>query len=193
MEVMEHLLESSTEIGKVLDVIEDIAAQTNLLALNATIEAASAGEAGKGFAVVANEVKELARQTGAATEEISTQVREIQESTNSAVMAIDAISQVITEVDQISRSITAAVEEQSATASEISYSVVDSSTSAREIGRRAAEVSEGVKEASRYMERVKGMTRGIADRATESKASSNSLSILARDLRNLVSKFKIDD
>lgn len=86
-ELMKHLETASQSIDKVLDVINDIADQTNLLALNATIEAASAGEAGKGFAVVANEVKELAKQTAQATEEISAQIVDMQHRTKESVVA----------------------------------------------------------------------------------------------------------
>src|SRR6185369_12057360 len=80
---------SSVEIGEVIKVITSIAAQTNLLALNATIEAARAGEAGKGFAVVANEVKELAKQTAEATEDISHKIGAIQNDTQEAVTAVE--------------------------------------------------------------------------------------------------------
>src|SRR5213592_4681039 len=94
--------ESSAEIGKVIEVITSIAEQTNLLALNATIEAARAGEAGKGFAVVANEVKELAKQTATATEEISRKIEAIQGDTKGAVEAIGHITKIITRVNGIS-------------------------------------------------------------------------------------------
>jgi methyl-accepting chemotaxis protein len=93
--------ESSLEIGNVIKVITSIAQQTNLLALNATIEAARAGEAGKGFAVVANEVKELAKETAKATEEISLKIAAIQSDTQGAVEAIDQISTVINQINDI--------------------------------------------------------------------------------------------
>ena len=99
-DLMERLGVSSKEIGKVIEVINDIADQTNLLALNATIEAASAGEAGKGFAVVANEVKELAKQTAQATDQIGRQIEEMQNNTGNAVAAIEDITKIIEEIKQ---------------------------------------------------------------------------------------------
>ena len=112
-ELVGKLGDSSTEIGKVLKVITSIAEQTNLLALNATIEAARAGEAGKGFAVVANEVKELAKETARATEDIARKIAAIQTDTTSAVHAIGEISDVIGQINDIQNTIASAVEEQS--------------------------------------------------------------------------------
>jgi methyl-accepting chemotaxis protein len=115
--------ESSAEIGQVIKVITSIAQKTDLLALNATVEAARAGEVGAGFAVVANAVKELAKQTAAATEDISRKIEAIQADAKGAVEAIGSISGVIGQVNNISGTIATAVEEQSATTSEMSRSV----------------------------------------------------------------------
>ena len=125
-ETVSKLGTSSQEIGDVIKVIRSIAQQTNLLALNATIEAARAGDAGRGFAVVANEVKELAKQTAKATEDITLKISAIQEDTSSAVDSIADISESIEKLNSISGIIAASVEEQTATTNEISRVVIDS-------------------------------------------------------------------
>lgn len=141
-ETVNQLGRSAQEVGKVVEVITSIAAQTNLLALNATIEAASAGEAGKGFAVVANEVKELAKRTASATEEIRSQVAGMQSNTQQAIQVISEIVTIIGEVNAISSTIAVAVEEQTATTNEIARNV-------SEVARGAGEVSQNVQEAAR--------------------------------------------
>ena len=125
--------ESSAEVGQVIKVITAIAQQTNLLALNATIEAARAGEAGKGFAVVANEVKELAKGTAKATEDISRKIEAIQTDTQAAVAAIASISSVINQVNDISTTIATAVEQQNATTNEMVRNVSEASRGSSEI------------------------------------------------------------
>lgn len=134
--------ESGAEIGKVIKVITSIAQQTNLLALNATIEAARAGEAGKGFAVVANEVKELAKETAKATEEISRKIEAIQSDTQSAVRAIGDIGAIINQINDIQNTIASSVEEQTATANEISRNVADAARGSTEIAKNITGVAQ---------------------------------------------------
>jgi methyl-accepting chemotaxis protein len=171
--------DSSTEIGNVIKVITSIAQQTNLLALNATIEAARAGEAGKGFAVVANEVKELAKQTARATEDISRKVEAIQTDSKAAVDAIASISKVIHQISAISGTIAAAVEEQDATTNEMSRNVSEAAHGSQKITGNIAGVAEA----------AQGTSRGAVDIQKESQQLVETSSQLHR----LVGQFKIND
>ena len=167
--------ESSVEIGKVIKVITSIAQQTNLLALNATIEAARAGEAGKGFAVVANEVKELAKETAKATEEIGQKIEAIQSDTKGAVQAIGEISGIINQINDISNNIASAVEEQTVTTNEIG----------RNVGEAAKGTSEIAKNIGGVAVAAQNTTRGAADM----QKAAQSLSGMAAQLQGLVAKF----
>ncbi len=129
------LNEAAESIGQVIQIISDIAEQTNLLALNATIESARAGEAGKGFAVVASEVKNLATQTGKATEEISQKIDEIQNETGAAAEAVLDIGKTIRKIDELTAAVAAAVEEQGAATSEIARNVEEAALGASEVAR----------------------------------------------------------
>ncbi|EKD26980.1 MAG: hypothetical protein ACD_79C00945G0001, partial [uncultured bacterium] len=182
---------SSLEIGKVLDTINDIADQTNLLALNATIEAASAGDAGKGFAVVANEVKELAKQTAIATEEIGTLIEQMQTNTTGAVEAIGKISKIIEEVNNITHTIASAVEEQSATTSEIASNVENTSTAARESSKNIGEASTGAGEISTNVQGMNIAAQEIVTGAEQTRSAAEHLSLMATEIKTIVSKFKI--
>ncbi len=145
-ETIAKLGTSSNEIGAVIKVITGIAQQTNLLALNATIEAARAGEVGKGFAVVANEVKELAKETARATEDISGRIEAIQSSSKGATDAIAEISMIIGQISEIQTTIASAVEEQSVTTSDIARNVAEASHGVAEITHNIASVAETAKQ-----------------------------------------------
>jgi methyl-accepting chemotaxis protein len=190
-DLMERLGVSSKEIGKVIDVINDIADQTNLLALNATIEAASAGEAGKGFAVVANEVKELAKQTAQATDQISKQIEEMQSSTGSAVTAIEEITKIIEEINSISHTIVSAVEEQTATINEIAKNVGGASQAATEIAKNVGESAKGLSEVSSNIQGVNKAATDTAGGVQNIKQSSQDLAKLAAGLQKIVEQFKV--
>ena len=178
-QIVGKLGDSSTEIGQVIKVITSIAQQTNLLALNATIEAARAGEAGKGFAVVANEVKELAKQTAKATEDISRKIEAIQGDTKNAVGAISQISEVIKQVNDISNTIATAVEEQNATTNEMARNVSEAARGSSEIAKNIAGVAEAA--------------QNTAHGANQSHAAAQTLAEMSTRLHQLVSQFSIGE
>jgi methyl-accepting chemotaxis protein len=147
-ETVEQLSGSSAKIGEVVKLITDIAQQTNLLALNATIEAARAGEAGRGFAIVANEVKELAKQTAGATEEIAATVEAIQTDSGGTISAIAEINMLMEKISAAQATIACAVEEQTATTNEIGRTVSEAAGGAGEIARNIASVAVAAQETS---------------------------------------------
>ncbi|MDY0242474.1 MAG: methyl-accepting chemotaxis protein, partial [Rhodospirillaceae bacterium] len=174
-QTIKELADMSNKIGEVVRLITDIASQTNLLALNATIEAARAGDAGKGFAVVAGEVKNLANQTGRATDEIGTQINGVQVATSKAVSAIAGIVGRIDEINQISSAIASAVEQQSAATSEIARSVENAATGTQDVSENIESVTETASET------------GAA--ASQVLSASESLSREAVNLHQMVTSF----
>lgn len=169
--------ESSAEIGEVIKVITSIAQQTNLLALNATIEAARAGEAGKGFAVVANEVKELAKETAKATDNIGQKIEAIQSDTKASVDIIKQIGATIERINDYSHSIAGAVEQQTATTNEI--------------GRSVAEAAQGSASIAESITSVADAARSTSGGAEDMQRAAGELAQMASELQRITGRFQI--
>ncbi|MDF1592744.1 MAG: methyl-accepting chemotaxis protein [Desulfobacterales bacterium] len=205
-ETMADLSTAAREIDKVTSLIKRIADQTNLLALNATIEAASAGDAGKGFAVVANEIKELARQSAQAAEDIAKRIEGVQVNSKQAAKAIGKIADIITQVNESSLVITKSVEQQTITANEISGNVQQASSGVNniasaiaEIARGANDVSQSTAEAAKGVTEVSANTQGVSQAANDSNsgaqqvsASAGELAKMAVEIQSMVDRFKIE-
>lgn len=176
-QIISQLGESSMDIGNVIKVISSIAQQTNLLALNATIEAARAGEAGKGFAVVANEVKELAKQTAKATNDITKKIETIQNDSKNAVSAIAEISDAIEKINGYAGNIAASVEEQAATTNEVT--------------RIVTEAAEGVKQINENIGQVSEAASVTGKDASNTQDAAKSLGQIASKLKTHVEKLKV--
>ena len=174
--IVRKLGDSSAGIGNIIKVITSIAEQTHLLALNATIEAARAGEAGKGFAVVANEVKELAKETAKATEEIGRKIEAIQMDTGSAVDAIGGISTIVNQINDIQITIASAVEEQTATTNEIGRSVADAARGSAEIANNITNVAHAA--------------QSTLSSANDVHTASSEMARMAAELQQLVDRFR---
>ncbi len=182
---------AASEISKVTEVITEISEQTNLLALNATIEAARAGEAGKGFAVVANEIKELARQTPEATQDIKNKIGDIQSSTTETVREIGQISDVINKVNEIVSVIATAVEEQSVTTREIAGNVANASTGMEEVNHNVVQSSSVAEDIAGDISDLNASAAEMSENISKVNVNAEDLSRLAAQLKEMVDKFKI--
>ncbi|MBY6261353.1 methyl-accepting chemotaxis protein [Azospirillum sp. 412522] len=171
---MRMLVDTSNQIGAVVDLINSIAGQTNLLALNATIEAARAGEAGKGFAVVASEVKALASQTARATEEIQAKVKDIQSATADAQGAVSGIAGIIARMSEISSAIAAAIEEQNAATAEISANVAQAARGTEQVSTNIVGVTQAANETGSAATQVLSTADGLASEADRLKTEVTS-------------------
>jgi methyl-accepting chemotaxis protein len=190
-EQISELGESAKDIGKVIETITDISEQVNLLALNATIEAARAGEAGKGFAVVANEIKELARQTASATNEIKQRVEGIQHSTKGTVNEITAITKVVNEVNQIVGDIAGAVDEQSAATKEIASNISQASVGINEVNENVSQGSVVSSQIAQEISEVKDAAVHMSQNSAQVDQNATDLSRLAEELNAMVNRFKV--
>ena len=183
--------ESARKVGKVTETITEISEQTNLLALNATIEAARAGEAGKGFAVVANEIKELARQTAAATVDIKSQISDMQSNTNSTIGDIEEITAVISEINNVISGIATAVVEQSAATNEIASNISQASQGIMEVNENVAQSTVVIAEITQNIAEINQEATQVGESSSQVQASAQGLSDLAGQLQELMKKFKV--
>ncbi|GGF54491.1 hypothetical protein GCM10007301_12540 [Azorhizobium oxalatiphilum] len=172
------LARAAEDIGDVISLIKGIADQTNLLALNATIESARAGEAGKGFAVVASEVKELAAQTGKATDEIAGKISEIQNATQGTVTSMAEIIRVVGNIKQISSSIAGAVEEQGAATGEIAQNCQLAATGTQQVTSNIGGVGQAAQLTGSASSELLNLSEGLSGQAV--------------DLNRVVEKFVAD-
>ena len=188
---MQKLGTAAQEIGNVTETINNISAQTNLLALNATIEAARAGTAGKGFAVVANEVKELARQTAEATEDIKVRISGIQGSTGAAIGEVGLITTVIEDVGGIVASIAAAIEEQATVTRDVAGNIAQASVGVREANDRVSHTAQVSRSIAENIAGVNSSVSDIRRGGEQVQASAAELSKLAEQLDAQVAQFRM--
>ncbi|TKB08566.1 methyl-accepting chemotaxis protein [Desulforhopalus sp. IMCC35007] len=186
-----NLSSSAQEIGKVVEAINEISEQTNLLALNATIEAARAGDAGKGFAVVASEIKELARQTSAATLEIKAKIDGIQSSTRDTVAEIGEITASISSVSSMIETVAAAVEEQSVTTKEIASNVVQASLGMQEVTENVSQSSVVANEIAAEIEYVNNALTEMSNNSSQVESNAAGLAGLSNELKTTVDQFRV--
>jgi len=189
--LMQQLGKAAQEIGKVTETITQISSQTNLLALNATIEAARAGTAGKGFAVVANEIKELAKQTAAATEDIKAKIESVQQSANMAITDAERITGVIGEVSDLVSGIATAIEEQAAVTKDLAGNIAQASAGVQDANRHVAETAAVAKAIAQDMSEVDAVTGEIRHGGNQVQSSAAELLALSERFKEMVSHFRI--
>ncbi|MCB9058664.1 MAG: DUF3365 domain-containing protein [Calditrichae bacterium] len=183
---------SAKEITTVIESINEIAEQTKLLALNATIEAARAGEAGKGFAVVANEVKELAKQTNTAIEDIKSKIESMQHSTGTTIVEINQINDVINEVNEIVTGIASAIEEQSITTRDISGNVAQAAMGTQEMAANITQAATVTHDVAKDIAAVNSNHSEIKTVNVEVTRNASELANISNVLSGLIKRFKLN-
>jgi methyl-accepting chemotaxis protein len=212
-EIIDVLGQRADDIGKIIEVIDDLAEQTNLLALNAAIEAARAGEHGLGFAVVADEVRKLAEKSAQSTKEISELIQSIQKEARKAVENMDRstgivneglglgqelntalrkISNVVTEVYKFAQEIGAATNEQSHGSSQIARATTRLNEITHEINSAVEEQASGAHAVVKAMERMRELVQQTTSGSTELAASAEQMSKMSRDLLDSMDRFTLE-
>ena len=212
-EIIDVLGQRADDIGKIIEVIDDLAEQTNLLALNAAIEAARAGEHGLGFAVVADEVRKLAEKSAQSTKEISELIQSIQKEARKAVENMDRstgivnegltlgqelnsalrkISNVVTEVYKFAQEIGAATNEQSHGSSQIARATTRLNEITHEINSAVEEQASGAQAVVKAMERMRELVQQTTSGSTELAASAEQMSKMSRDLIDSMGRFMLE-
>jgi methyl-accepting chemotaxis protein len=188
---VDELGKAMEHIGKVTEAIAEISDQTNLLALNATIEAARAGEAGKGFAVVANEIKDLAKQTADATQEIGNQISNIQVKTGDTVNRINQISAIIHDLSAIVNTVALAMNEQTSATQEISKNVTQVAVGNEKVSENITQSTQVSNSIAEEMAQVNQAAQETAAGSSQVYNNAQDLSGLAEQLNQMICKFKI--
>ncbi|HEY7096378.1 MAG TPA: methyl-accepting chemotaxis protein [Terriglobales bacterium] len=212
-EIIDVLGQRADDIGKIIEVIDDLAEQTNLLALNAAIEAARAGEHGLGFAVVADEVRKLAEKSAQSTKEISELIESIQKEARKAVENMDRstgivneglglgqelngalrkISNVVTEVYKFAQEIGAATNEQSHGSSQIARATTRLNEITHEINSAVEEQASGAQAVVKAMERMRELVQQTTSGSTELAASAEQMSKMSRDMLGSMDRFSLE-